>query len=76
MPTTATPADSAARAYRFQRFRTALLLGDMTFGPDAPGPGDQVPATGRTGPTTNAACAAPFPPAPGDEPRPGTAAGR
>jgi len=44
MPATATPADIAARAYRFQRFRTALLIDDMTFGPDAPGPGDRVPS--------------------------------
>ena len=44
MPATATPADTAARAYRFQRFRTALLIDDLTFGPEAPGPGDQVPA--------------------------------
>jgi hypothetical protein len=44
MPATATPADSAARAYRFQRFRTALLIDEMTFGPGVPGPGDRVPS--------------------------------
>jgi thiol-disulfide isomerase/thioredoxin len=44
MPATAAPADTAARAYRFQRFRTALLIDDLTFGSQAPGPGDQVPA--------------------------------
>jgi len=44
MPATAIPADTAARAYRFQRFRTALLIDDLTFGSQAPGPGDQVPA--------------------------------
>jgi thiol-disulfide isomerase/thioredoxin len=44
MPATATPAENAAREYRFQRFRTPLLLDDMTFGPQAPAPGDQIPA--------------------------------
>jgi thiol-disulfide isomerase/thioredoxin len=44
MPATAIPADTAARAYRFQRFRTLLLIDDLTFAPEAPGPGDQVPA--------------------------------
>ncbi|WP_139128880.1 TlpA family protein disulfide reductase [Micromonospora nigra] len=34
----------AGRRYRFDTFRTALLLDDLTFGPDAPGPGDPVPA--------------------------------
>jgi thiol-disulfide isomerase/thioredoxin len=44
MPATANaPADAAARAYRFRRFRTALVIDDMTFGQDAPGPGDRVP---------------------------------
>lgn len=43
MPETATPTE-AARAYRFQRFRTPLLLDDLTFGRQAPGPGDQIPA--------------------------------
>jgi AhpC/TSA family len=33
----------AARAYRFERFRTALLLDDMTFDRQAPGPSDPVP---------------------------------
>jgi hypothetical protein len=37
-------ADPAARAYRFHRFSTALLIDDMTFGRQAPGPGDPVPA--------------------------------
>lgn len=44
MPATATPADITARAYRFQRFRTALLIDDLTFGSQAPGPGDKIPA--------------------------------
>ncbi|MDG4834278.1 redoxin domain-containing protein [Solwaraspora sp. WMMD1047] len=35
--------DAGAR-YRFDRFGTALLIDDMTFGRDAPGPGDRVPA--------------------------------
>lgn len=37
-------AEPAARAYRFERFSTALLIDDMTFGRQAPGPGDPVPA--------------------------------
>ena len=37
-------AESTARAYRFERFSTALLIDDMTFGRQAPGPGDPVPA--------------------------------
>ena len=37
-------AESTARAYRFERFSTALLIDDMTFGRQAPGPGDKVPA--------------------------------
>jgi hypothetical protein len=44
MPGPATPTTVAASAYRFQRFRTALLIDDLTFGREAPGPGDQVPA--------------------------------
>jgi hypothetical protein len=38
------PAGSVARAYRFQRFSTPLLIDDMTFGRQAPGPGDPIPA--------------------------------
>ncbi|MDB1086559.1 redoxin domain-containing protein [Streptomyces sp. ACA25] len=34
----------AADAYRFARFRTSLLIDDLTFGRQAPGPGDRVPA--------------------------------
>ncbi|MET8153772.1 TlpA family protein disulfide reductase [Actinoplanes sp. NPDC049668] len=34
----------AADAYRFTRFGSALLLDDLTFDRDAPGPGDRVPA--------------------------------
>jgi hypothetical protein len=41
MPQTAT---DAGEEYRFTRFRTALLLDDMTFDRDAPAPGDRVPA--------------------------------
>lgn len=37
-------AESVARAYRFQRFSTALLIDDMAFSRQAPGPGDPVPA--------------------------------
>ena len=37
-------AESTAQAYRFERFSTALLIDDMTFGRQAPGPGDAVPA--------------------------------
>lgn len=37
-------AEPDARAYRFERFSTALLIDDMTFGRQAPGPGDPVPA--------------------------------
>lgn len=33
----------AGDAYRFERFRTGLLVGDMYFGSDAPGAGDRVP---------------------------------
>jgi len=44
MPGPATPTTVAAQAYRFQRFRTALLIDDLTFGREAPGPGDQIPA--------------------------------
>jgi hypothetical protein len=46
MPDTATHenAETVARAYRFERFSTPLLLDDMTFGRKAPGPGDPVPA--------------------------------
>ncbi|MBO4204589.1 TlpA family protein disulfide reductase [Micromonospora echinofusca] len=43
----ATPAGAAepdASGYRFDRFRTALLVDDLTFGRRAPGPGDPVPA--------------------------------
>ncbi|GAB2508691.1 TlpA family protein disulfide reductase [Nocardiopsis aegyptia] len=36
--------DAAGRAYRFERFRTGLLLSDMSFPPDAPGAGDRIPA--------------------------------
>jgi hypothetical protein len=39
------PAESkAGRDYRFETFRTGLLIDDMTFGSKAPGPGDQIPA--------------------------------
>jgi hypothetical protein len=41
MPQTVT---DAGEEYRFTRFRTALLLDDMTFDRDAPAPGDRVPA--------------------------------
>jgi hypothetical protein len=34
----------AADAYRFTRFGPALLIDDLTFARDAPGPGDRVPA--------------------------------
>lgn len=34
----------AAAAYRFTRFRTALLIDDLTFPRDSPGPGDHAPA--------------------------------
>jgi hypothetical protein len=37
-------AEPTVAAYRFQRFSTALLIDDMTFGRQAPGPGDPVPA--------------------------------
>lgn len=44
-PAAASPTEATAgHAYRFERFRTALLIDDLTFGRDAPGPGDQVPA--------------------------------
>lgn len=35
---------STGAAYRFNRFGTALLIDDMTFSRDAPGPGDRMPA--------------------------------
>lgn len=45
------PAPHPARAdaeagddYRFERFRTGLLLSDMSFGADTPGAGDRIPA--------------------------------
>ncbi|MFI7547417.1 hypothetical protein [Actinoplanes sp. NPDC049599] len=41
MPSTTT---TAGEQYRFTRFRTALLLDDLTFDRDAPAPGDRVPA--------------------------------
>ncbi|MFD0598767.1 hypothetical protein ACFQZ4_46085 [Catellatospora coxensis] len=43
-PTTTTADEQAAVAYRFTRFRTALLIDDLTFARGAPGPGDRVPA--------------------------------
>ncbi len=43
LTTTADDAQAAA-AYRFTRFRTALLIDDLTFARDTPGPGDRVPA--------------------------------
>ena len=39
----ASTAESIARAYRFGRFSTALLIDDMTYGRQAPGPGDPIP---------------------------------
>jgi thiol-disulfide isomerase/thioredoxin len=44
---TSTPPTHAADAgetYRFTRFRTALLIDDLTFDRDAPAPGDHLPA--------------------------------
>ncbi|MDG6110446.1 redoxin domain-containing protein [Dactylosporangium aurantiacum] len=35
---------STGAAYRFNRFGTALLIDDMTFARNAPGPGDRMPA--------------------------------
>jgi hypothetical protein len=35
---------SAGEAYRFTRFRTALLIDDLTFGRREPGPGDRLPS--------------------------------
>ena len=44
MPSTDTDIDTGAGdAYRFARFRTALLIDDMTFDRAAPGPGDRIP---------------------------------
>ncbi|MDT0330275.1 peroxiredoxin family protein [Nocardiopsis lambiniae] len=46
-PPTPDPTPAATRtgdAYRFERFRTGLLVKDMSFGPDDPGAGDRVPA--------------------------------
>jgi thiol-disulfide isomerase/thioredoxin len=37
------PATSDGAAYRFDRFRLPLLVDDLRFGPDAPGPADRVP---------------------------------
>ena len=37
-------AGAESTAYRFERFSTAQLIDDMTFGRQAPGPGDAVPA--------------------------------
>ncbi|KOX16939.1 peroxiredoxin [Nocardiopsis sp. NRRL B-16309] len=42
MSHTPVPTD-AGSGYRFDRFRTGLLLRDMSFGSDAPGAGDRVP---------------------------------
>ncbi|CAL9508680.1 hypothetical protein SUDANB121_03605 [Nocardiopsis dassonvillei] len=42
-PTPDPTATGAGDAYRFERFRTGLLVGDMYFASDAPGPGDRVP---------------------------------
>lgn len=42
MPRTVTDRGAGA-TYRFTRFRTALLIDDMTFDRAAPGPGDRIP---------------------------------
>ncbi|MDY7087715.1 MAG: alkyl hydroperoxide reductase [Actinomycetota bacterium] len=38
------PTTITGEEYRFTRFRTTLLLDDLTFGRDTPGPGDRMPA--------------------------------
>jgi hypothetical protein len=43
-PTPIAPAADAGEAYRFTRFRTALLIDDLTFDRNAPAPGDHLPA--------------------------------
>ena len=41
--TTPQPSPSAGDAYRFDTFTLGLLIPDMYFGPDEPGPGEQAP---------------------------------
>lgn len=43
MSTSPDTATSAAEAYRFDRFRTALLIDDLTFDRRSPGPGHRMP---------------------------------
>jgi thiol-disulfide isomerase/thioredoxin len=43
-PTPPTPTADASEAYRFTRFRTVLLIDDLTFDRDAPAPGNHLPA--------------------------------
>lgn len=43
-PDVPSPSDDAGAGYRFESFRTGLLIDDMWFSSQDPGPGDQVPA--------------------------------